>query len=450
MIRQYRRLVFVCLGILIGGYSVASFAAFTSYQGSAFRNINGTMYWKGDAGTLAASQARVIESVNVGGKYVGVPHVGALGAAALEAAIFGIKRTPLGFVGSLALGHLASKGIQLIDDQWMSLPPDQPVNESEWNGYWSDSAGGYKASSWEASAQAYFAATKPGFVFHIVQDYGSYVNVYYTNGVDSYPSNTFYKHMGACSGNQVWRNGSCQDRCPSGYIYTDNVCRGDALQPAGESDWARVREEMPPDAVMKDLCSRLAAIGGTSYGCPVTNPKVEATMVPLSEWVQDPNTGKWSRTVAKVSGAPTAEDPYRKQVDVQVETQDRPTTTNEQGQTVDTETGEVIPTPTKTTEQDKEFCTLHPEALACWEQGEPEDIDLGENTKNITIAPDSGWGASGATCPADLTYTTHQGIQVKYSWQPVCQMANTFRPIVIGFAWLSAVLIFLGISRKAT
>lgn len=251
----------------------------------------------------------------------------------------------------------------------------------------------------------------------------------------------------------LWQGGNCvypPQPCPANYTHRDNACWPNDYVPAGESDWDRFREIMPPDAVMKDLCSRLAALGGESYGCPVTNPKVETAIVPLSNWVQDPNTGKWSRTVAKVTGAPTADDPYRKQVDVQVETQDRPSETNEQGQTVDAETGEVITTPAKTTEKDNDLCTLHPDALACWEKGDPEDIDLDAETKNITITPDSGWGASGATCPADLTYTTHQGIQVKYSWQPVCQMANTFRPIVIGFAWLSAILIFLGISRKAT
>jgi hypothetical protein len=36
------------------------------------------------------------------------------------------------------------------------------------------------------------------------------------------------------------------------------------------------------------------------------------------------------------------------------------------------------------------------------------------------------------------------------SWEPFCQFADGIRPIVIAFAWITAILGFMGLSRKGS
>lgn len=72
--KPLRLALYFVVGLLLGGCFTLSYAGnFQSYQGSAFRTINGTTYWKGDAGSFAQSKATVIESIKVGGTYITVP-----------------------------------------------------------------------------------------------------------------------------------------------------------------------------------------------------------------------------------------------------------------------------------------------------------------------------------------------------------------------------------------
>ncbi len=89
--------------------------------------------------------------------------------------------------------------------------------------------------------------------------------------------------------------------------------------------------------------------------------------------------------------------------------------------------------------------------LGCMEAGDiPEGPNLNEKEINVSITPDTGWGADNAGCPADVVVSMRTpGAQpAVFSYQPVCKAADMFRPIVLGLAWVAAVLIALGVNRR--
>lgn len=416
--KTLRLYLFFLVGLLLGANVVLAHAAFSRSTNPSFKASPTGPAWTG-AGSVSGGAAQTIETVNVGGKYIGVPTVGALGAAALEVAILGLKATPASLLTSAVITYLGSKGLQWINDKWMKQGDPVPVV-----GRYRINEFGVTGSSAAQVCDAAATAKGPGYYVDSVSGGTCLLkNPAYPYGQWSYS----IFDMTA-------------DSCPANYTLSAGACFPNDYVPAGDSDWDRVRGVQAPDAVMDDLCKRLAALGSACTVGGITQSPVTA---PLSDWYTDPVTGQQVRQVAKITPASTPEDPTRVAVNTETETKTPATT--------DPVTG--VTTPEKTENkpnQNEDFCVLHPEALACWEKGDAPDSDLQTDQRNISLTPDSGWGASGATCPADLIHTTRAGVQVKMSWQPLCQMANTFRPIVVGMAWLSAIIIFLGISRRAT
>jgi hypothetical protein len=206
------------------------------------------------------------------------------------------------------------------------------------------------------------------------------------------------------------------------------------LRPATETDWNAVSAGTTPDWVYSWLANK-------GIGLPL-NPAVDpATQtVPLSDPYVDPVTGKRYKDVAYVTPSPSSPT---KTADLQVAKQE-----------VDADGNPIAdpnnPGQAKPPEETDDPCLAHPERIGCMEKGEiPAEPDLEGSEKTITITPDSGWGADTAACPADLTATLRQGgVPVAFSFRPVCDAADMFRPVVIGMAWVAAVLIALGVGRK--
>lgn len=113
------------------------------------------------------------------------------------------------------------------------------------------------------------------------------------------------------------------------------------------------------------------------------------------------------------------------------------TTTAPDGTTTETTT-ETPPAGGETTppEEPKPFCELYPTASACQELGETDDEDLGEESVDVMWAAEGG---AGGACPAPIQISV-LGTQHAIQWTPICQVASGIRPIVIGLAWLSAAL----------
>lgn len=113
------------------------------------------------------------------------------------------------------------------------------------------------------------------------------------------------------------------------------------------------------------------------------------------------------------------------------------TVTSPDGTTTETTT-ETPPAGGETTppEEPKPFCELYPTASACAELGETQDEELDEESVNVSWQQEGG---AAGVCPAPIQISV-LGTQHAIQWTPICQVASGIRPIVIGLAWLSAAL----------
>lgn len=439
--KALRLLLYFALGLALGTASALSFAGtFTSYQGSAFRNINGTTYWKGDATSFAASKATVMETVKVGGTFIPVPTFGQVTGAALAA----VRMTP-GFAGAALISWLASQGLELMDGQWKK--PDNSTQAPSEYGQCSSAGLSTEAASLMPTGTGQTASDCMNAAMSAINSVTGYWYVKDPQMSCTASSCSFSYQYYSPQDSYTWRSQNISGwskvttQCPDGWVLEGTICRSNGYSPAGDSDWDKVLGIQPPAEVMADLCRRLSAMGS---GCETTGNGTLKASAPLSDWQTDPNTGERTRDTANWNPKPNASDPFAGEIT---------TTREKETPQIDPKTGQ--PTGSTNTSEtdttkDQDFCTLHPDSLACSTFGKADEPDKLDQTKQVSITPDTGFGPQDGTCPADLTYTVHlTGTQLRFSYQPVCTGLRTFRPVIIGMAWISGVLIFLGITRKA-
>jgi hypothetical protein len=493
MIRAFRLSLYLVLGLFFGAYAAVSHAAYTSVQGGAIA-ANGA--WSG-GGTYSGGTVTTQGTVPVGGTSGTVTITGTLTAAVVGAAVIG--GWPGAAIGSAIYTYLTSQGWQFDPVKgWTKSGPSVPqtlVDSStsamncgltEGTTAFNMFAGGTKWYRTSCSPDGSYPPPFPGAQLYRYCSTDST----YTIGCNPY--------SGA-----LWHKTESPPPCPTDYTLRDGACWPDNYVPVGETDWEAIRNAPKSDDVVKGICSQLAAMGSTSVGCTAQNVKIPGvTTVPLSDWKSSGN-GTKTRDVAKITPAPTAGDPLRVEVTTETETvtttdtaptsppvvsttnnpdgsttttstQTNPdgtttttkttsktapdgtvttTTTNPDGTTTTTTQRPDGSTQTQTSEstpkENEDFCILNPDALACWKAGEPENPDVPVDTKNISITPQSGWGLDTASCPAPRSHTLVTGQTIVMSWEPVCDGAAMFRPVVIGLAWLSALYAFLAIQRKS-
>lgn len=432
-----RQIIALCAFLMLSGVASAGYVSAGST--GAFRTAGGSSTWTGASGSVSGGTARTMESVNVGGKYIGVPTMGPIAATAAEVLIGVVQRSPAATAIAVA-PWLLQKGVELIENQWMVKGPNvQPdVGPSDKVAPIFDCWGRF-------SSVAECAANIPAD--------GSYSLSCSKTACDINKGNKTGRVF--CDRGADWTLNSSQTLCtydpapricPTGYTPQPDGSCASPYVPTTESDWAKFRGETPPDAVLNDLCKRLQSLGSSSVGCPVTKVQTSAVTAVLSDWALNSATGVSTRQVVKLTPSPTDDDPTRMSAELVTETKTSTTTTDPvTGETTTTEKTDEKPS------QDTDFCILHPESMACAKLGEPgEAPDLQNKDISASLQPDGGFGPDNGTCPADRTYTTHNGgIPIVFSWAPVCQGAITFRPVVIGMAWLSAVLIFMGITKRS-
>lgn len=233
------------------------------------------------------------------------------------------------------------------------------------------------------------------------------------------------KYSGCKTGDTL--NASTGMCVPPGYVPS-----GTPVQ-ASDTDWAKVPTTGIPDNVLTGVM-----VEGKQFlpATPETSTAVQT--VPLSNVYKDPTTGTSYRDFAYV----TPNDPQSANLQV-VKTQVDPATGNP---VTDPTTGN-----TSGTTKPEDPCTANPNRVGCMDKGDiPAAPDLLKSEKTITIAPDSGWGSDTAACPADIVVPMRtRGAQpAVFSYQPVCKAADMFRPVIIGMAWLFAVLIAIGVARR--
>lgn len=95
-----------------------------------------------------------------------------------------------------------------------------------------------------------------------------------------------------------------------------------------------------------------------------------------------------------------------------------------------------------------DLCAEHPDIIACqiFKPDELEAKPLANKDVPLSLNPDGGF-PSGGSCPQPKTVQL-MGQTYAFSMQPLCDFAVGIKPLLIGFAWLSAALVFLGVARR--
>lgn len=425
--KTVRLALYFVVGLLLGGCFTLSYAGtFQSYQGSAFRTINGTTYWKGDATSFAASKATVLESVKVGNTYITVPTMAQVTSGALAVFTAGVRTLP-GMAGVATIAWLLEQGLQLKDGQWVKQSSgDAPLSGK----YWYHQLSGRYACDTAADQCSYSAA---------LADMEPLLCQPWMQNCQIEGATTAFYDVGYRVKFTYTYNGTNHTNESSVIYYGGNNPTVEYV-PAGESDWDRVNGVTPPDQVMREMCQALAKYNATSPGCAMYDAKTEKAKSAMSDWAPNPTTGKDERQVAEWTPRPTPQDPFAGEVSVKTETKDASAPT-------DPATGDTT-NPADTSSQDNTkdtpFCTLYPESLACAKMGTPEEADkLEEKTMGVESITIQTFGSS-ATCPAPIPLP--HGSELSFEWP--CRMAEGVKPFLLALAWLAAGLIVIGAMRN--
>lgn len=102
----------------------------------------------------------------------------------------------------------------------------------------------------------------------------------------------------------------------------------------------------------------------------------------------------------------------------------------------------------QTEDEERDPCEGKPDRLGCIDTGEVPDEDLDQDTRNVSVTPDSGWGASSASCPPP-TELSVLGQRVEIDNSLICQFMQGIRPFVVGVAGIVATMLFIGGLRGA-
>lgn len=95
------------------------------------------------------------------------------------------------------------------------------------------------------------------------------------------------------------------------------------------------------------------------------------------------------------------------------------------------------------------LCDMYPDIAACQKLGDLDKVPVANKTVPLAINREEGFGPSEGTCPAPRQFTI-MGKTMAFRWDLLCDFAQGVRPVIIGMAYLAAVLAFLGLSRKGS
>lgn len=236
--------------------------------------------------------------------------------------------------------------------------------------------------------------------------------------------------------------------CPAGSYNTEAGC-STTLPPKVLTEEEFI-EELAPHPIPSTLPFELPKV----TPLPVELPQIDPLFVPTGDPVRNPNFNPnldpgpnnepWLQPGTRVTPRPTVNDPW--QVDLQPV--DRP----QSGPDPLPET-ELNPQPDERDrprdEDTKSLCEKHPDILACQKVtlGDLEPSELSQNTVSLQINREEGFGPANGACPAPKQFTI-MGKSMAFQWDLLCDFASQIRPLLIGFAYLSAALAFFGLSRK--
>lgn len=178
-------------------------------------------------------------------------------------------------------------------------------------------------------------------------------------------------------------------------------------------------------------------------GRPVPNPEYDPNAQP------SPTNQPFMQPGVRLTPSPTLNEPWR----MAVEPVNRPVASPEGAPEPSpeplpegSEPGDSSSDKPKT-EQDQSLCEKHPDIVACQKLGDLQPEKLPSKTVPMELKREEGFGPSNGTCPPPKQFVV-LGKSMSFRWDLLCDFASGIRPLLIGFAYLSAALAFLGLSRK--
>jgi len=358
---------------------------------------------------------RTTATVNVGGRVVDLPAGLMVAANAASFVAPALRLTPGGLLGAATLTFLATYGLQWAGSQWMhQQQPEENMGGVWWKSPW----GPANCTGTGISACVQSTAEMSAQV------------------MEAWP------HLAPFLA--PWFDGVLWKVCPESdpdfcavYAETTIETPPGYVAPATEQDWQQVTGQLPI-AVQQDL-ARLMPL-------PVALPEALPQRVPLDSPQPVPGTNpqRYKQQVVDIVPRPTLAEPWRVELkpgELESEDPDMPIDPSELGE----ESPEADPTAGE--DPKPGLCEEYPDILACQKLGEVEEQALEEKTVSLSIEATSGWGEGGGSCPADRSVSV-LGTEVSMKWTLFCDFADQVRPVVIAMAWLSAVLGFVGLSRR--
>lgn len=172
-------------------------------------------------------------------------------------------------------------------------------------------------------------------------------------------------------------------------------------------------------------------------GNPVPNPNYNPNEAP------SPTNQPYIQPGVRVVPSPTPSSPW--QVDLQPV--DRPVESSDPNPEPQPEGEPNDGDKPRDDAPDKSLCEQHPDILACQKLGGVVPEVLASNKVPLSFDKDEGFGPENGACPAPKQFTV-LGKQMAFQWDLICDFASGIRPLLVGFAYLSAALAFLGLSRR--
>ncbi|WP_114969944.1 virulence factor TspB C-terminal domain-related protein [Rhodoferax ferrireducens] len=444
--------------LAFSGWSYAGYAQLAApagwTQGSgAASTFNFSKVAANDA-TFLANTVRTNAALNVGGRAITMPvamrfaaNAGRVGAAASfgNPGLFAVLA--VGSAGYAAYEWYTDNGIVVKDGKWKK---DNSIEGEicttaclEWSPY--DSAGGwYKGSAAAAQAVADWAAPRAcpsngsncsSLVVRI--DFQAYpIKVWI---VETYDLNTGGTGSSDLSYSIVSRP---TDAYNTGETKYDELTR------------QQFEDEMALRALPNGV-PKYFPVPGVEWPLeplpivnpsPGANPVPQPLRVPMGEPQPVPNSNppQWKTPVVDVVPSPTISEPFR------VDIQPKDLTKTDAEPLPDT--APVPETPASGTSADEktpDLCEKNPDILACQKVtlGDLEPSVIDNSDKTLSITKNGGWGPENGTCPAPKTAMI-MGVSLSMPFTMLCDFASGIKPLLLAFAWLSATLTFLGLSRK--
>ena len=353
-------------------------------------------------GQFSAASFNSNFTANVGGKAVTMPATMRMAANAGQFAVSAVRLNPAALVAGAVASWLLGQGIAYVEGQFMK----DPAPLAGTNGYCYSSPYG----------------TAFGVTTGKVCSIGEAERVYEAAWPHLMPHGAGYFTSYSI---KVCRSGD-----PSFCMEFGQASPAPApgKVPATQADFAPLEQAPLPDAAASELASKGVPL-------PLEVPHIAPQDIPLSDPYVDPVTGKRYRDQARIT--PISDG---KTADVQTYKQE----VDEAGNPKKQEDGQTDKPP----EEQTDFCKKNPDASACKPFDEAPDSELQKKDNPFSLNPVSGFGADNASCPAPQNLFTAGGQQITWDWGKFCTFAQGIRPLIIGFAWLTAIMIVVSVGRR--